>query len=231
MPNHRSPRRRTRLELGSGCGEQPASSSAHGVRGSPDPPWPYGEHRSRGELGKRCIPDQRRIGAEVCSPSTVSVRRMQLPEASLVPFRRSALGGSLPSWLSVGCWGQCKQGVFMPNHHSPRRRIRLEVGSGCRDHLPSSRAHGAIGSPDPPWTYGEHRARGELGNRCSPEQSRIGAEVCSPSTVSLSRMHLPKASLVPFLSQALGGSLPSWLRLGCSGLSKLGLFMPNQNSP
>ena len=35
--------------------------------------WPYGETRATGQLGKRCDPEARTIGAEVCSPSTVSL--------------------------------------------------------------------------------------------------------------------------------------------------------------
>ena len=39
------------------------------------------------ERGKRCDPEPSRIGAEVCSPSTVSLCRMQLLEPSCLPFR------------------------------------------------------------------------------------------------------------------------------------------------
>ena len=76
------------MELVSSCGDHQPSSSVFGARGSPVPPWPYGEPRARGELGKRCDPEPRRIGAEVSSPSTVPLCRMQLVEARLVPFRR-----------------------------------------------------------------------------------------------------------------------------------------------
>ena len=69
------------MEWVSSCGDHQPSSSAHGARGSPEPPWPSGEPRARGELGKGCDPEPRRIGAEVCSPSTVSLSRMQLLEA------------------------------------------------------------------------------------------------------------------------------------------------------
>ena len=40
------------------------------------------------------------MGAELGFPRRVSLSRMQLPEASFVPFLRWALGGSLPSWQS-----------------------------------------------------------------------------------------------------------------------------------
>jgi len=72
---------------------------------------------------------------------------------------------TLLGWLIVGGWGLCKQGLFMPNQPSPRRRTRLELVSSCGDQQPSSSAQGARGSPDPPWPYEEHRARGEIGKR------------------------------------------------------------------
>ena len=59
------------LELVAGLGNHPPSSRAHAARGSPDSPWPYGEQRARGELGKRCFPEQRRFGGVVGSPSIV----------------------------------------------------------------------------------------------------------------------------------------------------------------
>ena len=144
--------------------------------------------------------EPRRIGAEVCSPSPVSLCSMQLLEARFGPFRRLVLGRSLPSWLWVRCQGQCKQGFFMPPQPSPRWRTRLELLSSCGDHQPSSSAHGARGSPDPPWPYAPHRARGELGQRCDPEPRRIAAKVSSQSTVSLCRKQLLEARFVPFRS-------------------------------
>ena len=53
------------MDLVSTSGEHQPSSSAHGARGSPEPPWPYGEPMARGELGKRRDPEPRRIGAKV----------------------------------------------------------------------------------------------------------------------------------------------------------------------
>jgi len=86
---------------------------------------------------------------------------MQLPEARFVPFLRWVLGGSLPSWRRVGCRGQGTQGLFRPHPPSPWRRARLEVVSSSLDLQQSTSAQGAGGSPDPPWCYGEHRAKGE----------------------------------------------------------------------
>ena len=44
---------------------------------------------------------------------------MQLLDARLVPFRRQAQGRSIPSWLRVGGWGLCKQGLSMQIHLLP----------------------------------------------------------------------------------------------------------------
>ena len=81
---------------------------------------------------------------------------------------------------------------------SPKKKTRLDLVSCCRHHQPSSRDPGARGSPHPPWPFVEHRARSELNKGCDPGPSRIGAEVCSPSTVSLCRMQLLEARFVLF---------------------------------
>ena len=156
---------------------------------------------------------------------------MQLREASFVPFLRGALGGSLPSWRRVGCWGQCTQGLFRPHPPSPQKRARLEVFSISSDHQQSTSAQGAGGSPDPPRPKGEHRPRGETGKRCFAEHTRTGAELAFPRRVSLSRRQLPEARFVPFLRWALGGSLPSRRRVGCWGQCTQGLFRPHPPSP
>ena len=156
------------------------------------------EHRATGEIGQRGFPEETYLRAEVCAPNTVSLCSMQLLEARFQPFRRKALGRSLPSWPCLGCKGQGQQGFFMPNQPSPQRRTRVELVSSCGDHQPSSSAHGARGSPDPPWPYGELRARWELGQRRDPEPIRIGAEVRSPSTVSFCRMQLLEGRLCRF---------------------------------
>ena len=40
----------------------------------------YGDQRARGEKGKRCFAEQRRIGVVLCSPRRVYLSRMQLSE-------------------------------------------------------------------------------------------------------------------------------------------------------
>ena len=71
----------------------------------------------------------------------------------------SALARSLPSWLRVGCWGLCKQGLFMPTQHSPLFFSCYDVLRDLRSHPTRRYSDLARGSPDPPWHYGEHRTR------------------------------------------------------------------------
>ena len=155
---------------------------------------------------------------------------MQVPKSSFVPFLRWVLGGSLTSWRNVGCWGQGTQGLFRPQPPFPQRRPRLELVSSSSDNHKAP-AQGAGGSRDPPCSYGKQRPRGETRKRCFPEQTRIGAEIAFPRRGSLSRRQLPEASFVPFLRWALGGSLPSWRKLGWWGQCTQGLFRPHPPSP
>ena len=117
------------MEWVSSSANHQQSTSAQGAGGSPDPPCLKCELRARLEKGKCCFPGQRRIGAEVGSRWRVPPSRMQLPEASLVPFLRWALSGSLPSWLRMRCWGLYTQSIFRTNLHTSRRRARLELVS------------------------------------------------------------------------------------------------------
>ena len=155
---------------------------------------------------------------------------MHLPEASFVPFLRWALGGSLRSWRKLGWWGQCTQGLFRPHPRSPQRRARLELVSSSSDHQHSTSAQEAGGSPDPPCSYGEQWAKGEITKRCFPEQRRIGAELGFLRRVSLSSRQLPEASFVPYLRWALGESLPSRRRVGCWGQCTQGLLRLHPSS-
>ena len=61
----------------------------------------YGDQRARGEKGKRCFAEQRRIGAVVCSPRSVYLSRMQLSEPRFEPWVRWGLSAELPSWLHM----------------------------------------------------------------------------------------------------------------------------------
>ena len=118
-PHPPSPCSRARLELVSSYSDDLQTTSVHGAAGSPDTPSSYGKHWARGETRKRCFPEQRRIGAERGFPRRVSLSRMQLPEASFVPFVRWDLAGSLPTCRKVRWWGRCTQGIFWPHPPPP----------------------------------------------------------------------------------------------------------------
>ena len=109
---------------------------------------------------------------------------MQLPEASFLPVQCLALGVELPGWLRVDCWGLCSQGMFVhAKLDFSLKRTRLELISAYGDSQQTPNAHGARCSPDSTWPYIEHWARREKGKCCFPEQTCIGAVVCSPSRV------------------------------------------------
>ena len=107
------------MEVVSSSLDNQQCTSVQGAEGRPDPPWPYGEQRAKGETSKHCFPEQTRIGAELGFPRRVSLSQKQLRETSFVPFLRWALGGSLPSTPRVGCWGQCTQGLFRSHRLLP----------------------------------------------------------------------------------------------------------------
>ena len=90
------------MEVVSSSLDNQQCTSVQGAEGRPDPPWPYGEQRAKGETSKHCFPEQTRIGVELGFPRRLSLSQMQLREASLVPFLRGALGGSC---LAGGNWG------------------------------------------------------------------------------------------------------------------------------
>ena len=84
-------------------GRPQAKQQGSGSQRQPRPSLAYGDQRARGEKGKRCFAEQRRIGAVVCSPRRVYLSRMQLPEESLEPWVRWGLGAEFPGWLREDC--------------------------------------------------------------------------------------------------------------------------------
>ena len=90
---------------------------------------------------------------------------------------------------------------------------------------------GSQRQPRPSLAYGVQSVRGEKGQRCFAEQRRIGAVVCSPTRVYLSRMQLPAWSLERSLRCGLGSELPSWLQGDCRDLHPEGIFLPTPASP
>ena len=128
----------------------PAKHQCTGSRRHPRPSLFYGKQWARGETRKRCFPEPRRIGAELGFPRRVSLLRMQLPEASFVPFLRWALVG--PS-IDGGMWfaGASSHKAFhAPSAFFPKEST-FELVSSSSDHQHSTSAQGAGGNPEHPW--------------------------------------------------------------------------------
>ena len=102
---------------------------------------------SQEALGLRFVPRAQFPFAE-CSSSKRVLGRLEVSPRCVPPNLAIAL-----------LLGPVQQGFFMRNQPSSRRRTRSELVSSCGHHQPSSSAHGARGSPAPPWPSGEHRAR------------------------------------------------------------------------
>ena len=83
--------------MGFQLGRPPAKQQGPGSERQPRPSLAYGDQRARGEKGKRCFAEQRRIGAVVSSPTRVYLSRMQLPEWSFELWVRWGLGDEIHS--------------------------------------------------------------------------------------------------------------------------------------
>ena len=79
------PRKKNTFGLGFLLQTPPAKQQGSQSQRQPRPSLAFVEHRARSELNKGCDPEPSRTGAEVCSPSTVSLFRKQLLEARSVP--------------------------------------------------------------------------------------------------------------------------------------------------
>ena len=90
---------------------------------------------------------------------------------------------------------------------------------------------GSQRQPRPSLAYGAQRPGGEKGKRCFAEQRRIGAVVCSPRRVSLSRMQHPEWSMQRSIRCGLGAKFPSWPWVDCWGLRPEGIFLATPASP
>ena len=78
-----------------------------GSQGQPSLALRYGERGAGGENGLCCSLDLRRIGAVVCCRRSVSLCRMQFPEARFGPSVQRGLGAERPSWLKGHGWELC----------------------------------------------------------------------------------------------------------------------------
>ncbi len=208
----------------------PAKQQGPGSQGQLSPALPYGERGAGGKNGLRCSLDPRRIGAVVCCRRSVSLCRMQFPEARFGPSVQRGLGAERPSWLKGHGWGWAQKAfarrILLPHEGEP-------VGSGFRAPETPSKAAGPRepGQPRPGSPYGEQRAGGENGLRCFLDPRRVGAVVCCPRRVSLCRMQLPEARLGPSVRRGLGAERPSWHRRHGWGLGAELLRAPNPASP
>ena len=133
--------------MGFGHPRPPAKQQGPGSQGQPSLALRYGERGAGGENGLCCSLDLRRIGAVVCCRRSVSLCRMQLPEARFGPSLRRGLGAERPSWLRVHGRDLGAEGLRAPNPASPRRRTRGQCDSGAGKPQQSSRAQGSRGSP------------------------------------------------------------------------------------
>ena len=114
----------------------------------------------------------------LCCPRSVSLCRMQLPEARFGPSLRRGLGAERPSWLRVHGCGLGTEGLRAPNPASPRRRTRGQCDSGARNPQQSSWAQGSRGSPAPHRPMKSAGPGGENGLHCFPEPRRLRDVVC-----------------------------------------------------
>ena len=94
----------------------------------------------------------------VCCRRSVSLCRMQFPEARLGPSVRRGLGAERPSWLKGHGWGWAQKAFALPTCF-PTKENPWGVGFGRRDPQQSSRAQGA-GAAQPQFALWRAEARG-----------------------------------------------------------------------
>ena len=160
------------------------------------------------------LPEERCLGAVVCSLRRVSLSRMPLPEASLGPFVRwaqvliSLAGSGLIDGACANKAFRCQILLLHDGEHVWSGFEATETTS--KPQLPTEQE--AAQTLLCPW-----RAEGLVRQRhvLLPEQRSTRAGVSSWKRVSLSGMPLPEANLVPFVQWALGVDLHVWLRVGC----------------
>ena len=164
------------------------------------------------------------------------------PEESL-PFQNAALrtsfgavgemvpGCRVPQVAPGGLLGPASRRHFLAKPCFAKKENTIGVGFQLRRPPAKQQGPGSQRQPRPSLAYGAQRPGGEKGKRCFAEQRRIGAVVCSPRRVSLSRMQLSEPRLEPWVRWGLGAEFPSWLREDCWGLRPEGIFWPSPASP
>ena len=182
----------------------------------------------------RCSLDPRRIGAVVCCRRSVSLCRMQFPEARFGPSVQRGLGAERPSWLKGHGWGWAQKAfarrILLPHEGEP-------VGSGFRAPETPSKAAGPRepGQPSLALRYGERGAGGENGLRCFLDPRHVGAVVCCRRSVSLCRIQLPEARFGPSVQRCLGAERLSWLKGHGGGWAQKAfarrILLPHEGKP
>ena len=151
--------------LGFGRWRPPAMQQGPGSQGQPSLALRYGERGAGGENGLCCSLDLRRIGAVVCCRRSVSLCRMQFPEARFGPSVQRGLGAERPSWLKGHGWGWAQKAFsrrgLLPHEGEP-------VGTG-------------FGPPETPSKAAGPREQGAA----QPRFARHGAAGWTPKRLAL----------------------------------------------
>ena len=128
-----------------------------GSQGQPSLALRYGERGAGGENGLCCSLDLRSIGAVVCCRRSVSLCRMQFPEARFGPSVQRGLGAERPSWLKGHGWGWAQKAfantILLPHEGEPVWSV-----FGRRKLPAKQQGPGIQGQPSPALQYGERRA-------------------------------------------------------------------------
>ena len=160
------PRKDNAFGVGFRLRRPPAKQQGPGSQRQPSPALPDVQWRAGCLNGLRCFPEQRRGGAGVCCPKSVSSPFADCSAQELGwcrwGDRASRLSG--PAGLGGHCWGICAKGLRTPNHASPQRRIHWVWVSGSRD--PQQReGPGSPRQPSPALPDVQRRAGCENGLR------------------------------------------------------------------
>uniref|UniRef100_A0A4X1TDI3 Uncharacterized protein n=1 Tax=Sus scrofa TaxID=9823 RepID=A0A4X1TDI3_PIG len=146
-PNPASPRRKTRGEWVSAA-ETPSKAAGPREPGAASPALPYGEV-GRGRKRLALLSGSEALCGCGLLPRSVSLCRMQLPEARLGPVRRG-LGAVRPSWLRGHGWAGAE--AFAPN---PASHEGEPVGSGFPPETPAKQQGPGSQGSQPALPYGE----------------------------------------------------------------------------
>ena len=132
---------------------------------------------------------------------------------------------------SVGAAGACAQKAFSSQLLLLHEGEHIWSGFPAQDTTTKQQGPGSQRQPRPSLAYGDQRARGEKGKPCFDEKRGIGAVVCSPRRVYLSRMQLSEPRLEPWVRWGLGAGFHRRLREDCWGLHPEGIFLTTPFSP